>query len=140
LAIEGLVALLLLLTISYCMVLNRRLKRLRTDERALRDIIAELVAATDKAERSIAGLKLTVEESDFTLGERLRAADRMAATLEQQIGSGERLLGGLSGASGVAAALQSRPAQPPPPDARAMVEAAHAFAERARQRVFGRAA
>ena len=140
LMIESLVALLLLLTIGYCIVLNRRLKRLKTDERALREMIAELVAVTEKAERSIAGLKLTVEECDSTLGERLRIAERIAASLEQQIDSGEKLLGGLSGASGVAAALQTRTEPPPPPDAKAMVAAAHAFAERARLRVFGRAA
>lgn len=140
LMIESLVALLLLLTIGYCIVLNRRLKRLKTDERALREMIAELVAVTEKAERSIAGLKLTVEECDSTLGERLRVAERITAAIEQQIDSGGKLLGGLSGASGVAAALQTRPESPPPPDAKAMVAAAHAFAERARLRVFGHAA
>ena len=124
------------MTIGYCLVLNRRLKRLRTDERALREMIAELLAATETAERSIAGLKLTVKESDQTLGERLRVAERLTAALEQQISTGEKLLGGLSGVSGVAAAL--RP--PPAPDARAMVAAAQAFAERARSRAFGRAA
>jgi hypothetical protein len=136
LTIESLVALLLLLTIGYCLVLNHRLKRLKTDEQAMRQMIAELVAATERAERSIAGLKLTVQESDQTLGERLRTAERLTAALEQQIGAGEKLLGGVSGVSGVAAALQAQPA----PDAKAMVAAAQAFAERARSRALGRAA
>jgi hypothetical protein len=138
--IESLVALLLLLTIGYCTVLNSRLKRLKTDERALREMIGELVAATDKAERAIGGLKLTVQECDQTLGERLRTAERLTAAIEQQIGAGEKVLGGVSGLSGVAAALQAGPDVPPPPDAKAMVAAASAFAERARQRVFGHAA
>ena len=34
--IESLVAVLLLLTIGYCVVLNRRLKRLKADEQALK--------------------------------------------------------------------------------------------------------
>jgi hypothetical protein len=140
LLIESLVALLLLLTIGYCTVLNQRLKRLRTDEKALRDMIAELVGATEKAERAIGGLKLTVQESDSTLGERVRAAERLAAALEQKMDAGEKLLGGISGVSGVAAALQGRAASPPPPDAKAVVAAAQAFAERARARMFGRAA
>ena len=75
--IESLVAVLLLLTIGYCVVLNRRLKKLKADEQALRDMIAELITATEIAERAIAGLKVTVQDCDQTLGERLRAAERM---------------------------------------------------------------
>ena len=137
--IEGLVAALLLLTIVYCIVLNRRLKRLKADEHSLHGVIAELAAASERAERSISGLKLTVQDCDATLGERLRAAERLTATLELQIGAGERLLTGLSGLSGVAAALQPPP-EPPPPDAKAMVAAANAFAARARSRIYGNAA
>jgi hypothetical protein len=139
-AIESLVAVLLLLTIGYCSILNNRLKRLRTDERSLRDMIGELINTTERAEQSIAALKSTVRECDQTLGERLRTAERLTAALEQQIGAGEKMLGGLSGVSGVVAALGKEPAAPPPPDPKAMVAAAHAFAERARQRMFGRAA
>lgn len=139
--IEGLVAVLLLLTIGYCMVLNRRLKNLRTDEKVLRDMIAELVGATETADRAIAGLKVTVQDSDRTLGERLRAAERMTASLEHQIEAGEKLLGGVSGVSGVAAALdRRREFTPPLPDTKTMVAAANAFAERARLRIGGRAA
>jgi hypothetical protein len=123
------VALLLLLTIGYCMVLNQRLKRLRTDEGSLRAMIGELVAATEKAERAIAGLKQTVQESDHTLGDRMRAAERLTAALDQRIDGG-RALDAISGAR--------RPE--PPPDAKAVVAAAQAFAERARARMFGRAA
>ena len=140
LTIESLVALLLMLTIGYCIVLNHRLKRLRTDERVLREMIGELIAATEKAERATGGLKLTAQECDQTLGERLRSAERLTAALEQKIAAGEKLLGGVSGVSGVAAALHAGPESSPPPDAKAMVAAAHAFAERARLRVFGRAA
>lgn len=139
LIIESVVAVLLLLTIGYCVVLNRRLKRLRTGERALRDMIGELVAATEKAEQSIGGLKLTFQECEQTLGERLRAAERTAGALEKQIETGEKLLGGLSGMTGVATAVQAGP-EPPEPDTKAMVAAAQAFAERARSRMFGRAA
>jgi hypothetical protein len=129
-AIETLVAALLMITIGYCIVLNRRLKRLRTDERALRQMIAELVGATETAERAIAGLKLTVEDSDRTLGERLRSAERLSAVLDRQIGAGERQLAG--------AAHERRPEAPP--DARTVVAAATALAERVRLRAIGRAA
>jgi hypothetical protein len=65
--IESLVALLLMLTVGYCMLLNRRLKLLKSDEHSLRATISELVTATDIAERAIAGLKLTVEECEVEL-------------------------------------------------------------------------
>lgn len=139
-AIESLVAVLLMLTIGYCVVLNNRLKRLRTDERSLRDMIGELIAATEKAEQAIGGLKLTARECDETLGERLRTAERLTTALEQLIGVGENKLGGMPGNSGVASALRNGPEPPPQPDAKAIVAAAHAFAERARLRMVGRAA
>ena len=55
--IEGLVAILLMLTVGYCMLLNRRLKLLKADEQSLRATISELVTATEIAERAVAGLK-----------------------------------------------------------------------------------
>lgn len=135
LLIESLMAVLLMLTIGYCVVLNRRLKGLKMDERALREMIAELVAATDKAERSIAGLKLTAVECDQTLGERMRSAERVTAALAQQVGAAEELLGGIAGSG---SGRRNEPA--PPPDAKAVVAAARAFAERARARMLGSAA
>jgi hypothetical protein len=42
--IESLVAVLLMLTIGYCMVLNKRLKRLKADEHSLKATIAELIS------------------------------------------------------------------------------------------------
>jgi hypothetical protein len=128
LVIEGMVALLLLLTIGYCMVLNQRLKRLRTDEGSLRAMIGELVAAAEKAERAIGGLKQTVQESDHTLGDRIRVAEHLAAALDQRIDAGGRALGG------------AQHARSEPPDAKAVVAAAQAFAARTRSRMLGRAA
>ena len=67
--VEMLVAILLALTIAYCISLNRRLKLLRADEQSLRATISELVTATEIAERAIAGLKLTVDECEAGLGD-----------------------------------------------------------------------
>jgi hypothetical protein len=53
LTIEILVALLLMLTIYYCFTLNRRLDRLRADEHSLKGTIAELITATEIAERAV---------------------------------------------------------------------------------------
>ena len=51
--IEGLVAVLLLITIGYCWMLNRRLQRLRADEEVLRATISELMTATEIADTTI---------------------------------------------------------------------------------------
>ena len=89
--IEILVAILLALTIGYCMLLNRRLKLLKADEQSLRATISELVTATEIAERAIAGLKLTVDECEIGLGERLRSAERFTADLDRSIAAGKDL-------------------------------------------------
>ncbi len=51
-AIESLVALLLMLTIGYCMLLNARLKRLKADEHSLKATIGELITATERCATS----------------------------------------------------------------------------------------
>jgi hypothetical protein len=92
LLIESLVAVLLVLTIGYCLILNRRLKRLRADESSLRATIAELVTATTVAERAIEGLRTTVTDCDATLGERLRNAERISADLSRDVRRGDETI------------------------------------------------
>jgi len=134
LMIESLVAFLLMLTIGYCFVLNRRLKRLKADEQALRATIAELITATEIAGRAVAGLKAAAQECDGTLGERMRAAERLATGMARQLKAGELLLAEL---------IRSGIASPPTsgvtpaggsPDPKAMMAAAQAIADRARAR------
>jgi hypothetical protein len=91
LVIEMLVAILLALTIVYCISLNRRLKLLKADEQSLRATISELITATEIAERAIAGLKLTVQECEAGLGGRLQSADRFTADLDHSIAAGQAL-------------------------------------------------
>jgi Domain of unknown function (DUF6468) len=142
--IESLVALLLLLTIGYCAVLNRRLKRLKADERALKGTISELITATEIAGRAVAGLKAAAQECDRTLGERMRAAERFSSNMERQLKAGEMLLTELV-RTGIASVpdtvltptpvVTNGPAPASFPDPKAVVAAAQAFAERARERV-----
>jgi Domain of unknown function (DUF6468) len=142
--IESLVAILLLLTIGYSVMLNKRLKRLRSDEMTLKATISELITATEIAERAIGGLKLTVRECDHGLGERLRTAERFSTEIARQTEAGQEILSRLQQI--VAAARPAPPAgaavavPPAPPDAQATVKAAQAFAARARNRTQGVAA
>jgi phage terminase small subunit len=146
LVIESVVAILLLLTIGYCVLLNRRLRRFKADEQSLKATISELITATEIAERAIAGLKVTVRDCDQNLGERLRTAERFAADIARQVAAGESIVNRLA-----QIAQAARPAQdsantasvaeaPPPPDTKTMLAAAQAFAERARSRAKGLAA
>ena len=138
LMIESLVAILLLVTIGYCVLLNKRLKHLKADEHTLKATISELVVATEGAERAIAGLKQTARDFDQTLGEQLRAAERLSADLHQQIGRGDALTSRISRIVGAARPLDETPARAP--DAKSVAAAAQAFADRTRARVNGRAA
>jgi uncharacterized protein DUF6468 len=135
LMIESLVAFLLLLTIGYCVVLNRRLKRLKGDEQALKATISELITATEIAGRAVAGLKATAQDCDGTLGERMRAAERLCVGMERQLKAGELLLGELI-RTGIAPPPEPAPApmSAKSPDAKAVAAAAQAFADRARLR------
>jgi hypothetical protein len=141
LIIESVVSVLLMLTISYCMLLNSRLKRLKADEQSLKATISELITATEIAERAIAGLKLTVRDCDKNLGERLRTAERFSADIALQISAGEKVVQRLSRIA-VAARVEPEaqvqaPAAPvaaPVSETQSMVAAAQAFAERARTR------
>jgi hypothetical protein len=143
-AIECLVAVLLLVTIGYCAQLNGKLTRLKSDEKAMKSTIAELLSAAGAAERAIAGLKLTVRESNEGLGAQLMQAERYTADMRLQTQAGEeilRRLGRIATAGGVAAPAPRSPVlQPSASNAKAVAAAAEALAARAKSRVDGLAA
>jgi hypothetical protein len=105
LVIEGLVALLLLITIGYCMLLNSRLKRLRADEEGLRATIGELLTATEIAERAIQGLRTTSAECNASLGARLEEAEQVSDALSGKLNAADAVMqriGKVASASGLA--------------------------------------
>lgn len=117
LVIEGLVAILLVITIGYCILLNARLKRLRADEEGLRATIAELLTATEIAERAIQGLRTTSAQCEQTLGQRMNQAREVSQELSTNLTAAgaviDRLgkVAGLSGAQARTAAPASQPVQ-----------------------------
>jgi hypothetical protein len=131
LVIESLVAVLLLVTISYCILLNRRLKLLRSDEQSLKATIGELITATEIAERAIAGLKVTVRECNDNIGGQLESAQEVTDRLGTQIHAGETVLHRLSRIA-IAARAQPEEAETRSRNAKAIVAAAEAFTERKR--------
>ena len=135
-AIESLVAALLMLTIGYCILLNKRLKRLKADEHSLKAVIAELITATEIAERAIGGLKLAVRDVNENLGNQLAAATQMSDQLYKQLGEADNVVRRLS-----KIAVAARPVTHPetvaapvakPSPAKAVAAAAEAFSERRR--------
>jgi hypothetical protein len=131
LVIESLVAALLFVTIAYCIMLNRRLKLLRSDEQSLKATIGELITATEIAERAIAGLKVTVRECNDNLGGQLATASELCERLGTHIHAGEVVMHRLSRIA-IAAKVQPEEAQARSKNAKAIVAAAEAFAERKR--------
>jgi chromosome segregation ATPase len=133
--IESLVALLLMLTIAYCARLNNRLKRLKADEHSLKATIAELITATEIAERAIGGLKHTVRDVNENLGDQLAAAGQMSMQLNKQLAEGDNVLRRLSkivSAARPASEPEPKPAVPPVSAARAIAAAAQVFSDRRR--------
>jgi Domain of unknown function (DUF6468) len=132
-AIESLVAILLILTIGYCMLLNTRLKRLKADEHSLKATIAELITATEIAERAIGGLKHTVRDVNENLGNQLTSAAQMSQQLKKQLAESDNVIRRLS-----RIAIAARPAPEPEPvapvlsPAKAVAAAAQAFSDRRR--------
>ena len=134
--IESMVAILLLLTILYCVRLNKQLQLLKADEQSLRGTISELVTATQIAERAIGGLKSTMREGEQSLTQRLADSDRVCVELETHLNAGRDLLARLARITGAAKPNELTAA----PDAREVAAAAQAFAERTRVRTTGLAA
>ena len=132
--IESMVSILLLLTILYCVRLNRQLRLLKADEQSLRVTIAELITATEIAERAIAGLKTTMRDGEQVLSARLERSGQLSADIERQLTAGEDLLARLTRIVSL-----GRPVGEPAaaPDAHAVAAAAQAFAERTRARMSG---
>jgi chromosome segregation ATPase len=132
-AIESLVAVLLMLTIAYCMLLNARLKRLKADENSLKATIGELITATEIAERAIGGLKLTVRDVNENLGNQLTAAGHLSEQLKKQLAEGDNVVRRLSKiASAARPSSDAPPAAPAVSSAKAIAQAAQAFSERRR--------
>jgi hypothetical protein len=144
---DVLVAILLVATIATCIVLSRRIERLKADEGAMRRTIGELLAATDSAERAITGLKSTLGHCDKTLAERLRTAERYAADLTAQVEAGEKVIERISRIVDASRLVAPAPANPEAEDGSAArrrltdaADMAAAITQRAVRRLDGNAA
>ena len=132
--IESMVSVLLLLTILYCVRLNKQIRLLKADEQSLRATISELITATEIAERAISGLKATMREGEQTLNERLQRSESVSADIERQLIAGEQLLARITRIAEAGKPAEETVAVQ---DAQSVAAAAQAFAERSRARLRG---
>ncbi|MCZ4272709.1 DUF6468 domain-containing protein [Maritalea porphyrae] len=92
LIVEGAVAVLLILTIGYCYILNIRLKRLRDDRAALQTMITDLVRATDQANGAITELRKTAIQCDGMIQTRLSEAESFSIELAHHVNAGQSVM------------------------------------------------
>ncbi|MGI9383168.1 MAG: DUF6468 domain-containing protein [Methyloligellaceae bacterium] len=90
--IEILVALLLAVTIAYCVIVNRKLEQLRSEQSDMRSVIRDLSAATGQAENAIATLRSAAGTAEETLTARIDGAAEMGSQLSTALERGEDLL------------------------------------------------
>jgi hypothetical protein len=96
-------------------------------------VIAELITATEIAERAIGGLKLTVRDVNENLGSQLASAAELSLQLKNQLAEGDAVFRRLSRiATAARPASEPEAAAPKISAAQAVAAAAQAFSERRR--------
>jgi hypothetical protein len=133
--VEGSVSVLLAVTIGYCVVLNHRLKRLHADRGELRQMVADLVQATDLAQKGVGELRQAATEADLALAARLEEAERFGIELANHVSAGQEVLGRIARITAVAQQSRQPAPEPPPPEVPSRLQAAlQQLAERERIR------
>lgn len=89
--LEALVAVLLIVTVVFCIRLNGRLTRLRDAQEQLKSLLDGFAAATQKAEASVAELRRTCGELGAELQGKIDAARRLSDELSVMTQSGNDL-------------------------------------------------
>jgi hypothetical protein len=90
--VEISVAILLAVTIGYCVLLNARLKRLHADRESLKKMVGDLMQATALANAAVMELKTAALEADTKLSERLEEAAKFEQTLGENVSNGAQLI------------------------------------------------
>jgi hypothetical protein len=112
--VEGSVAVLLAVTIGYCVVLNARLKRLHADREALAKIIGDLVQATTTANGAVKEFRAAAGEVDAGIDRRLDEAAELQSHLSAQIETGTMLLDKITRITSASRAIAAAELRPEP--------------------------
>lgn len=115
--VEGSVAVLLVVTIGYLVILNARLKRLHADRDVLAKMVSDLMQATTLANAAVMELKTAALEADGKLAERLAEAERFEAELVGHVSNGAQLIEKIARITAAARSQQlPEPAPQPKPE------------------------
>lgn len=79
--LDGAVAVLLLITIGYCVVLYARLNEVRRSNATMKKLIAEFTSATERAQAGLLSIKSTGTELSNALAERIDEARALKGDL-----------------------------------------------------------
>lgn len=88
LAADGIVSVLLLITICYAIILSRKLNALRADKAALKALVGQLADASASAEAGVAGLRAAAHDIGRTLEKKLEEAESLRDDLAYMIERG----------------------------------------------------
>lgn len=97
LLLDGVIAILLGVTIFYCILVNRRLAALRSGKDELKQVIEDLTVATTNAQMSISHLKEAGRDIVSTLEEDVRKGRALADELSLMVEAGNNLANRLEG-------------------------------------------
>ncbi len=85
------VAVLLVLTLVWCVLLLRKLRHINLDRRDIADLIAGIDAATRRAETAMAGIREAAREAQLVLSKEREQADARAKELARLAEGGTQL-------------------------------------------------
>lgn len=91
LAGDLLLASLLLLTITWCVLLARRLRRLKVERGDIAEFVAAIDGATQRAEAAIAGMRETAREAQLMLSQQREATEVRMTELTRLAEGGAQL-------------------------------------------------
>jgi hypothetical protein len=95
-ALQMLLVILLLLTITWCIVIHVRLRKMRLDAEALDDFVARLTEATVRAEQTVRLMQEASRDVEKSLFERDRETRRQSQSLARLVDNAARVASRLS--------------------------------------------
>ncbi|HHK74663.1 MAG TPA: hypothetical protein ENJ57_05805 [Rhizobiales bacterium] len=114
--LDAVVACLLVATIVYCMVLDRRIRSFKAEQKLLTGLVGDLNSATRNAEEAVAGLKVTSQVTQGELGGKLDKARSLSDELAFMVETGSNIASRLSNPAARAEPVQQRQGRSEPGD------------------------
>lgn len=111
--IDGVLVVLLLTTIGYCAIVNRRLGVIRDAQQAMQDLAGDLNAATARAEIGLNQLRAATTEASEKVEPLLQQVGTAATDLDMLCHRAKKLSDKLDKASGAPALSATPPSMPP---------------------------